>query len=1063
MNNNLEQLGISLIMQGTNAFARGAADYGKQVGSMNKATAGYSKEADKSKKSSDAAAQGFSAAGKGAEAGAKGVGILGAAIQFALSPITLIISAIAAAGAAMFQLGLRGAEIRGIETAFANLVSPVLKSGESVQDFVNNLRQAAGDTIAQVELLKSTNLALAGTSGELRDTFARSLPRLLEIARVQAAATGESVAFLFDSLVRGIKRGSPLIIDNTGLVLDLTKANQALAEQLGISVDQLTEEQKTIALINATVAAGAQAIEAAGGIQVTAATRLATIQSLITNTIDNIAKGVEPLVSAFLGFITPVFSAIETATRSLGSLIQAVSDRIGSFVQNTSDRIANFVGTFQTAFAIAQQTIQQGGEVISRGFVGQMAAGAAQLFQIFSQSITNTLQFLIGAIPNFVKGGASLFAALGNAYLAAANRFIFPVVVQIATFIADFLTGFSPAKRGPLSRIDEGAAGLAQSWANSFAGVFVPTAKEVAEKVDAQLGGIGRLGIKAVEKRLGQLDLALRPFQENLAITKAQFEALQEPAKAALELIDKQLQRATEGLIAGDEASAVLTRQLNTQRAAVEKRLSLQEDELNNAQLGLALAQSQQAQERALLLIQQKRLGTTKEVQKAQEKTVKDTKEAVDKAPKGSGAAETKPVGTTGAGVNQAKVDEFIGNAGGNKALDLAMQGLDKTLMGLGNFAGELGADFLEGLAAGGELDTTLGFGEELQAQFARIAESSPVEGITGAFTGLTDGLMSVGREAVQGFLDFFTNPEMEGSIPFFINDLNNRGAAAVFGDLSIGISTWIQDSIITPIREGALAEFFDPMNPEGLYAPFWLIGTNLGIVLAETDFGAIMQSAFASIGLWARGEVEGGGLPAIIQSIIDSFSGLPNALFDAIQFIGLVFFDVFIAPFISVIDQFIAITNDFLNELLNSEFMNFLRSNPVTSSLFQDFPTSAQIDPLSSIINRGAFLPIRPAEIAQAATGGLFTGGLLDVHKDERIFSASPMGVLNKQFVSAMDNLSQMLLGAEGFGIGLPMPQTISNNSNVDNSVTVNSNSGFKQSAAEVANRIAVARIFGV
>lgn len=50
MNNNFEQLGISLIMQGVNSFAKDAAGYSKQVGDMNKATQGYSKEADKSKK-----------------------------------------------------------------------------------------------------------------------------------------------------------------------------------------------------------------------------------------------------------------------------------------------------------------------------------------------------------------------------------------------------------------------------------------------------------------------------------------------------------------------------------------------------------------------------------------------------------------------------------------------------------------------------------------------------------------------------------------------------------------------------------------------------------------------------------------------------------------------------------------------------------------------------------------------------------------------------------------------------------------------------------------------------
>lgn len=1051
MNNNLEQLGISLVMQGNAEFAKGARDYGKQVSEMNKNTADYGKTADKSKSSSDKAAAGFKAAGKGAEEGAKGIGILGAAIEFALSPITLIITAVTAAGAAIGKLGLRGAEVRGVETAFANLISPILKSGETIQSFVDNLRQAAGDTISQVDLLRSTNLALAGTSGALRETFARALPQFLEIARVQAAATGESVQFLFDSLVRGVKRGSPLIIDNTGLVLDLTAANQALADQLGITVDQMTEEQKTIALINATVAAGGEAIEAAGGIQVTAATRLATIQSLITNTIDNIAKGVEPLVNSFLGFITPVFSAIEQASRNFGT-----------YVQIATGVIDHFTGSVQNAFGYALKIIDSGSKGIETSFVGRIAAGASQLFGIVSDSVSSTIEFLAGAIPNFARGGAMLIAALGNSYLAAANQFIFPVVVQIATFIADFLTGFSPAKRGPLSRIDEGAAGLAQSWAGSFAGVFVPSAQETAAEVDAALGDIGKFGINRVEKRLSALDMAIRPFQERLALAKAQFEALQEPAKAALDIIDKQLEKAVQGLATGDERSAELVRNLNLQRAAWEQRLSMQDEQLDKAKLNLAIMQAQQAQERTLLNIQKERLGKTEAITKTTKDAVKAEKVAADKAPTGGKAEKPEtPAAAGGMDINQKAVDDFLGKDDKGAAVNQALLGLDSTLAGIGDFAGQLGTDFMAGLNAGGELDTALGFGDQLSTQFDRIANSNPVQGITGAFGTLTTEMTRVGSEAVEAFLGFFTDPAQEGSIPYFINDINTRGATAVFGDLTAGIQTWIQDSIITPIQEGALVGFFDPTNPEGFYAPFINIGSN--IVTTIGDLRPYIESAFNVIGQWVRGETEGGGLPTLIQDIVNSFSGLPSALFNVLQFIGLVFFDIFVAPMVAVIDQFIAVTNDFLNGILESEFMNFLRTNAVTSSLFQDFPSTVQIQPLSTVVNRSIFLPVMPPEIGHAETGGLFTGGLLDVHKDERIFSAEPMGVMNAQFVRAMDTLSELLVGSQGFGMGLSAPATNVDNRNIDNSVTVNSPAGLKQSAADVANRIAVARIFGV
>lgn len=1051
MKDNLEQLGIALVMNGSNQFAKAAKDYAKQITDMNKASGDYSKSTDKASASTGKLVPILGATGAASAAAAIGVKILGAAISFALHPITLIITAIAAMGAAVGKLGMRGAEVRGIETAFANLISPVLGADETIQGFIDNLRKAAGDTIPQIELLRATNLALAGTSGALRDTFAKSLPALLEIARVQAAATGESVQFLFDSLVRGIKRGSPLIIDNTGLVLDLTAANETLAKQLGITVDQMSEEQKTIALINATVAAGGQAIEAAGGIQITAATRLATIQSLISNTIDNIAKGVEPLLNAFLGFITPVFSALEQASRSFGSFIQAAANRISAFVS-----------TLQTAFTLANNIIQGGGQVISSGFIGNIAAGSAYLFEIVKNSISNTVTFMAGAIPSFIKSGFALVAALGNAYLAAANQFIFPVVVQIATFIADFLTGFSPAKRGPLSKIDKGAQGLAMAWSEGFAGVFVPNAQEAAAEVEAALGAIGGFGIQKVERRLAQLDMALRPFQERLALAKANFEALQEPAQAALNVIDRQLEKATQALASGDEASAQVVRNLNLQRAAWESRLDLQQEQLDKAQLGLSLSQAQQAQERALLNIQKDRLGKTKEIAKEVKKTVKEVSPAAGKDPASGGKTEIEPPAVSGgAGVNQEKVDEFLGNAEGEAAVDSALAGLDDTLAGLSEFGSALGADFLAGLNAGGELDTALGFGDELATQFDRIGASDPVQGILGAFDGLGDGLAEAGGLAVEGFLNFFTNPDTQGSIPYFINDINTRGASAVFGDIGAAITSWIQTSIIDPVRDGSLLTFFDPFNMEGFYAPFY--GIAEGIPTAIGDLKPVLEGVFAGAQEWILGQSEGGGLPALVSGIVDSFSGLPSALFDVLQFIGLVLFDVFVAPMVAVIDQFIATTNNFLNSILESEFINFLRSNPVTSPLFQDFPSTVTIAALSTVVNRSIFMPVKSPEIQGAKTGGLFTGGLLDVHKDERIFSAEPMGVMNAQFVRAMDSLGELMQGSQGFGMGINSPQSVSNTSSVDNSVTVNSNTGFRQSAAEVANRVAVARIFGI
>lgn len=76
---------------------------------------------------------------------------------------------------------------------------------------LQNLRQATKGTVTDFELmqrtLQATNLGLS----------VEQLPELFEFAAVRAQQTGESVDYLVDSIVRGIGRKSPLILDNLGI------------------------------------------------------------------------------------------------------------------------------------------------------------------------------------------------------------------------------------------------------------------------------------------------------------------------------------------------------------------------------------------------------------------------------------------------------------------------------------------------------------------------------------------------------------------------------------------------------------------------------------------------------------------------------------------------------------------------------------------------------------------------------------------------------------------------------------------------------------------------------
>lgn len=105
------------------------------------------------------------------------------------------------------------AQAEGVRMAFE-------KNADSAR-LMESLKQATHGTVDELALMKRTvqaanfNISLG------------ALPKLLEFATARAQQTGESVDYLVDSIVTGIGRKSPLILDNLGI------SAVALKEKLG--------------------------------------------------------------------------------------------------------------------------------------------------------------------------------------------------------------------------------------------------------------------------------------------------------------------------------------------------------------------------------------------------------------------------------------------------------------------------------------------------------------------------------------------------------------------------------------------------------------------------------------------------------------------------------------------------------------------------------------------------------------------------------------------------------------------------------------------------------------
>ena len=169
---------------------------------------------------------------------------------------------------------------------------------------IESLRTAAGGTMADMDLMAATNKALAGTQGQLRAEMTAAIPALLNMARaaVKLDPTLGSVDHAFMSLVAGIKKGQPLLIDNTNAIVSVGAANERWAKANNTTVESMTASQKQMALLTETVGAGVVMLDQVGGSVASATDAWSQFRAEMKNNTNAakafVAEGAMPLVQS---------------------------------------------------------------------------------------------------------------------------------------------------------------------------------------------------------------------------------------------------------------------------------------------------------------------------------------------------------------------------------------------------------------------------------------------------------------------------------------------------------------------------------------------------------------------------------------------------------------------------------------------------------------------------------------------------------------------------------------------------------------------------------------------
>ena len=174
------------------------------------------------------------------------------------------------------------------------------------KDILSGLQNASKWTEANYDLILAANKAMS--LGVAKNT--NDFTTLMEIARTKAKNMGITTTQAYNDIVTGLGRWSAMILDNLGIVVNSTEANEEYAKSIGKTVSQLTDAEKKQALINKVVADGRKEMQAMGDIELTTAEKKAKLTAQIENMKDRIGSALIPIVQKLMDYITPIIEKI---------------------------------------------------------------------------------------------------------------------------------------------------------------------------------------------------------------------------------------------------------------------------------------------------------------------------------------------------------------------------------------------------------------------------------------------------------------------------------------------------------------------------------------------------------------------------------------------------------------------------------------------------------------------------------------------------------------------------------------------------------------------------------
>lgn len=194
-------------------------------------------------------------------------------------------------------------QLEPVKKSFDSLAKSVWQSSD---EMLKALKDASKWAVGEYDLMLSANRAMKLWVAENTE----DMTDLMKIARLYGQQMGQDVTQSFNDIVTWLWRWSPMILDNLWIIIDSEKAYEEYAQSIWKTAKELTKQEKTQALVNATLIEWRKALDEFWEPAQTMGERLQALKNQFMEMATRVGEALIPVLEKVLQKITPIIEKV---------------------------------------------------------------------------------------------------------------------------------------------------------------------------------------------------------------------------------------------------------------------------------------------------------------------------------------------------------------------------------------------------------------------------------------------------------------------------------------------------------------------------------------------------------------------------------------------------------------------------------------------------------------------------------------------------------------------------------------------------------------------------------